>query len=140
MDRINIRDAIGSDADGLAQNCFTKNTVEEVRERLAFYNELGDDGHLFVADLDGEVIGTASVRSQNKEADINSVVVNLHYHGKGVARRLLEYVEQMANDRGISSLSIGAYSGSDAKKVYKKLGFVEESESDGITRLRKNII
>ena len=110
-----------------AENAFR---VEAVRKR----------GEIFVAQSDGELLGTAVlVRSGNElrqiartgEAEIHLVAVKSSARRRGVAEALLHACEQRAVEIGIDSLVLSTQASMvAAQRLYEKLGFRRNPERD----------
>lgn len=71
---------------------------------LSDYAALAAEGKVWVAELDGQVVG---VLVQYETADgfyIDTVAASPHTHGTGVGRALLEFAEGEARGRGFESI------------------------------------
>jgi GNAT superfamily N-acetyltransferase len=71
----------------------------------------------FVASVDGRVVGTASLNGQR----VTSVYVHPDYQGRGIATKLMDALENVANTQAQRTLSV--QSSVTAKKFYAKRGF-----------------
>ena len=129
-----IRPIRRGDAANLQANCFSGNTLEEVRQQI---ESLLDDlagGHTLrlVAEVDGTVVGSADLvrethRLKRHRAEWAGVVVCGPYQGRGIARALLQETLRQAASWGIELLMVGARGGTPAEEVYRHLGFREHS-------------
>jgi len=83
---------------------------------------------LFVAELDGVIVGTVQVGmqqmpNQGHRADVKKLLVKEAARGRGIARQLMERAEQEAAQCGKSVLVLDTATGSPAETVYRKLGW-----------------
>ncbi|MBN1923219.1 MAG: GNAT family N-acetyltransferase [Nanoarchaeota archaeon] len=68
--------------------------------------------------VDGDkVIGTGNLEGN----EINTVFVNPKYHGKGIGRKIMEHLEEIAKKKGYKSIKLPA--SVTAKRFYEKLGY-----------------
>ena len=110
-----------------AENAFR---VEAVRKR----------GEIFIAETDGELLGTAVlVRSGNElrqiakagEAEIHLVAVKSSARRKGAAEALLHACEKRALELGVNSLVLSTQASMvAAQRLYEKLGFRRNPDRD----------
>ncbi|MGE8351880.1 MAG: N-acetyltransferase family protein [Pseudomonas protegens] len=91
---------------------FTTDAVRQLMQRR----------QMFVALVDGELLGTASLDGRA----VRSVFVDPAYHGHGLGRQLMAAVEQAALDAGLTSLVVP--SSVTAEGFYARLGFVRVRE------------
>jgi GNAT superfamily N-acetyltransferase len=91
---------------------FTTDSVRQLMQRR----------QMFVALVDGELLGTASLDGRA----VRSVFVDPAYHGCGLGRQLMAAVEQAALDSGLTSLVVP--SSVTAEGFYARLGFVRVRE------------
>ncbi|MDD1022348.1 MULTISPECIES: GNAT family N-acetyltransferase [Pseudomonas] len=94
------------------QASFTTDSVRQLMQRR----------QMFVALVDGELLGTASLDGRA----VRSVFVDPAYHGHGLGRQLMAAVEQAALDSGLTSLVVP--SSITAEGFYARLGFVRVRE------------
>jgi N-acetylglutamate synthase-like GNAT family acetyltransferase len=73
---------------------------------------------VYVAVIDGVVIGTASLHSRV----VRSVYVDPQHQGKGVGARLMDTIEQLAREQTIDTLSVPA--SITAQAFYQQRGYV----------------
>lgn len=85
--------------------------------------------HLFVAeDAAGRICGTLSLvtdmpDNQPHRADVSKMLVHRRARRQGIAERLLRAVQQCARDLGRTTLVLDTVTGSDASRVYERLGW-----------------
>ena len=104
-------------------------TVEALKEFVDFYNpdevrhipERG--GHSYVAELEGEIIGCASICPYENEGEsiIEAFYVRADMEGKGVGRRLLETLE--ADEMFLNTKRTVVSSSITAHEFYHKFGY-----------------
>ena len=83
---------------------------------------------LFVAELDGQVIGTAQLHFAQRpnarhRAEVAKVIVGRAYRRRGVARALLAAIDALARDEARTLLVLDTETGSDAENLYRALGW-----------------
>lgn len=129
---ITIRPVAREDVADLRENCFSMNTLEEVKERVENTIQMLEEekGIQLVAEMDGMVVGTATL-SRNSHplyahrAEVGGVVVRGDYQRRGIARRLIARCSTHAASMGVEILEIGTRGGTPAEEVYRRLGFIE---------------
>lgn len=128
---VTIRPVLLSDAEALHQNCFSRNTREEVAAALQSHLDAmaAGDALRLVAIVDGAAIGNALLlrRShplQRHRAVLADLVVTVAWQGKGVARQLVDALAEQAGALGISLLETSCRGGEAAEAIYPRLAFV----------------
>ena len=100
----------------LARTYSPSHIAERLRER-----------EVFVAVLDGRVIGTAGL----KDDAVRSVFVTREHQGRGIGQALMRHVEALARSRDIRRLTIPASAA--GRPFYQSLGYHElHTEKQGI--------
>lgn len=85
--------------------------------------------HLFVAeDEAGRICGTLSLvtdmpDNQPHRADVSKMLVHRRARRQGIAERLLRALEVKARELGKTTLVLDTVTGSDASRVYERLGW-----------------
>lgn len=85
--------------------------------------------HLFVAeDQAGRICGTLSLvtdmpDNQPHRADVSKMLVHRRARRRGIAERLLKALEAKARELGKTTLVLDTVTGSDASRVYERLGW-----------------
>jgi GNAT superfamily N-acetyltransferase len=88
-----------------------------------------DGTRVVLAAFDGEsLLGTAQLvpspmPNQPHRGDVAKVLVHRSARGKGVATRLMQQIEAEARSRGITVLVLDTVTGSDADRLYTRLGW-----------------
>lgn len=100
-------------------------------ETLAIHlnNLLLSDQLVAVAELNGKVVGEVEVIFSKEPvngkpmriAHIDVIEVHPDYRGRGIGRALIEFVEEVAGERGVEMLTVQP--DEEAKGFYKRLGF-----------------
>lgn len=130
-----LRDVREGDAEALSQLLteFTHlpTTSTQIHQRLARSRGIE---HPILAELDGLVVGFASLRLVNylgedaPYAEISELFVSEHYRRQGIARALMTELEVRARAAGASNLAVLAAADNDmAVALYRTMGFQEFS-------------
>ena len=100
----------------LARTYSPSHIVERLRER-----------EVFVAVLDGRVIGTAGLKNDA----VRSVFVICEHQGRGIGQALMRHIEELARSRDIRRLTIPASAA--GRPFYQSLGYRDlHREKQGI--------
>ncbi|WP_413990612.1 N-acetyltransferase family protein [Labrys okinawensis] len=83
---------------------------------------------LFVAALDGEIVGTVQlcpvpIENQPHRADVAKLLVHRRGRQRGIARALMAALEDRARAEGRTLLTLDTTTGSPAERLYQKLGW-----------------
>ena len=90
----------------------------------AFDAHLAAAEHVWVAEVDGVVVGLAGLLLEDGQAELEPVVVSASSRGRGVGRLLAETVVAAARDRGYRQLRVRpAGRNTDAIRFFHALGF-----------------
>lgn len=89
--------------------------------------ERGDTA-LLVAEHNGEIVGTvqlglAQMPNQPHRADLKKLLIHRKARGLGLARKLMEAVEEEARNRRKTLLCLDTATGSPAEAIYTHLGW-----------------
>ena len=80
-----------------------------------------------VAEADGKIVGCCGVTDICGDGDINNVVVDEAYRGKGIACMMMGELLKRGEEMGIVNFTLEVrVSNAPAIHVYEKLGFVSE--------------
>lgn len=129
------------DVKDMWENCFSRNTPEEIKERIQRDLDGFEDRTHFhvVAEVNGVVVGTLGCGRGNKYmfyANLGDFVIHPDYQGKGLARKLLNKIKEMIKDTPIKTLQIQCgEENDDIKNKYISLGFTEVFHSNGLIYL-----
>jgi ribosomal protein S18 acetylase RimI-like enzyme len=69
-------------------------------------NSVGNE-EIFVAEIDGQVVGVVSVEDRGAELEVVDIDVTMRFQNRGVGTRLVEYVEDIARQRGKVTVTLG---------------------------------
>lgn len=92
----------------------------------------GEDQTMFVAEVDGEVVGFVSVGerehfSGDTDGYVGELVVAEGHSGVGIGGRLMEQAEAWARGRGLGHLTVETGAANEnARGFYTARGYVEE--------------
>ncbi len=91
---------------------------------------LADNVVLFVAEEDGNLVGTVQLAPATKanalhRAEVQKLMVHRDYRSRGIGRRLMELAEQTAKEIGSTLLVLDTRRGDVASTLYRKLGYIE---------------
>ncbi|AFL94564.1 GNAT family acetyltransferase 1 [Thermococcus cleftensis] len=121
----------GENLKGSLYERYTKGGPWTSVETLAVHinNLLLDDQLVAVAELDGKIVGEVEVLfseepvlgRQMRIAHVDVIEVHPDYRGRGIGRALVEFVEDVARERGAEMLTVQP--DDEAKGFYERLGF-----------------
>jgi GNAT superfamily N-acetyltransferase len=104
----------------------------------AFWRDVADDvaagrRALLIAEDDGGVVGTVQLvleqpENQPHRADLSKMLVHRRARRRGVGAALLEAAEQTARDCGKTLLVLDTNTGSDAERLYARMGWSRVGE------------
>ena len=94
--------------------------------RASFANLLGrDDASLWVAAVDGNVVGYAVVWYVLREAELGNLAVASGWRRRGLGRTLLDWVLDKARGRGVERIYLEVRaSNRGAQELYERRGFL----------------
>lgn len=85
-----------------------------------------------VAEIEGQVVGSAGMTNICNEGNIDNVVVAEGFRGQGIARKLLQELLALGEREGVEAFTLEVrVSNTVAIHVYEKLGFVSEGIRPG---------
>jgi GNAT superfamily N-acetyltransferase len=85
---------------------------------------------LLVAEIDGEIVGTAqlelAMRANGRHrAEVNKVLVHPHWQRQGIGRQLMTEIEAVARREGRTLLHLDTREGDASNLAYRALGWTE---------------
>lgn len=90
------------------------------------YAALTAEGKVWVAELDGQVVGVLVQYETDDGFYVDTVAALPQKHGTGVGRALLQFAESEARSRGFQSIYLCTNSKMTENQVlYPKIGYVE---------------
>ena len=95
--------------------------------------EAGARGAVLVARLDAAIVGTVQLHpswapNQPHRGDIAKLIVHRRARGRGIARALMQRVEQLAHANGFTLLMLNTRSGGPPERLYASLGWTRSGE------------
>ena len=91
-----------------------------------------DYARYLVAELDGEVVGSAGMRIIAGEGNIDNVVVESSHRNKGIAGRLVGELIRLGEEEGVRDFTLEVRVGNaPAIRVYERAGFKSEGIRPG---------
>ncbi len=91
---------------------------------INYYSKIGK---IFVAEIDRKVIGFVIIReeyyNEGKRLMIEELVVNGEYQGKGIGKKLMNYIEAYCKKKGILSIWLITNKKAAAFKFYKRIEY-----------------
>ena len=127
----------------LAESDFLERFPDEfnlsVEEEKAWLRQVGerDDAMGLVAEVDGRIIATGGAQSSKFRRDAHhayiGVIVRKAFWGQGVGRRLLEFLLDWGQSRGLRKMYLIKVFDDNTRaiRLYKSLGFIEEGRLRG---------
>lgn len=110
------------------------------KDNVARVVEIAKAARIFVADLNGQIIGTAAVELSNESkypefptnsAYVRAVAVDAQYRRQGIGTALMQSIENLANLFGKTSLVLRTFETMvEAQKMYEKYGFKRAPDMD----------
>ncbi len=97
----------------------------------AYWRGVVTDGVILLAVMEeGRVVGTVQLALAEKanarhRAEVQKLMVLTEFRGRGIARRLMERLEEIAVEHGRSLLVLDTRRGDVAESLYHKLGYIE---------------
>jgi len=131
--KVFIRSVQETDAEDMWENIYSRNTPNEVKERIAKSIKRINEGNLIqlVAVIDSQVIGTIQL-IQNEHPMryhrwlLADFVVNPLFQKQGIGKKLFHEVKkEVLESHDASIIEVTTRGGTIAEKVYKKIGFIE---------------
>ena len=109
-------------------------------DSVTWHEQMLDEGHLFQAVVDDELIGGAILfLSENKESlYIGRIFVDSLHHKKGYGISLMKLVENLYSDVKEINLDTPIWN-IRTNSFYKKLGYSELKQEDGFSFYQKKI-
>ena len=131
---ISIREARPADSPAIARlisQLGYPSTEEEISQRLAVLSRLPE--HVtFVAEVDGQIVGLTgaymdyALEISGSYGRLMGLVVEDRFRGRGIGKRLLEFVEGWLRDRGAARITLtSGKQRADAHRFYRNLGYEE---------------
>lgn len=85
-----------------------------------------------VAELEGKVVGGCGFTNSCNEANIDNVVVDADFRGRGIARKMLQHLMELGESAGVTAFTLEVRAGNEvAIHMYETLGFHSEGIRPG---------
>lgn len=94
-------------------------SVAAITEQLEHYNYQ----YYFVSDTTGNKVGFLAFYQKGNELYLSKFYLQKAQRGKGIARDMLQFAIQRAQEQGLSSITLNVNKNNNAVSVYEKLGF-----------------
>jgi ribosomal protein S18 acetylase RimI-like enzyme len=105
------------------------------RYRDTFGFALGRGHGMFVATIDGRLVGIATEHQQDPYGHMLGIIVDERYRGRGVGRALLDRLISWAKNEGFAHLSLTVFPHNErALALYRSSGFIELERLPGGVR------
>lgn len=98
-----------------------------------YIKDISEVRNIYVAEHNNKIVGTASLDKNT----VYTVFVDPEYHGQGIGKKLMDYIEKVAKKKNIPLLKVPA--SITSVKFYKKLGYVKVGEKT-LDGFGKNVI
>lgn len=131
------------DVNDMWENIFSRNTPEEIKQRIQQDLDGFEDKTHFhiVAEVDNVgvgILGCGRLNKYSRFAILNDFIIHPDYQGKGLARKLLIKMKELLT--GVDTLQIQCDTDKDEiKNKYVSLGFTEVFKSSDSIYLMQNI-
>jgi GNAT superfamily N-acetyltransferase len=107
----------------------SKAEAESFFEKVAEGVERGER-ILLAAFVDGDLLGTVQIvtatpPNQPHRADVAKLLVHRSARGQGLAKRLMEHVEEASRAAGKTLLVLDTVTGGDAERLYMRMGWTK---------------
>ena len=133
-EKVNIRPAEVKDAKDIAETesltlgaeSWTENGITETLKR---------NGHYFVCEIDGQIVGHGGFTAVLDEGDITNIAVRPEFWRKGLASKILEAMITFASEKNLAFLTLEVRSqNTPAIRLYEKYGFTVRGERKNFYR------
>lgn len=91
-----------------------------------------DYAYYYVAEEEGRIVGCCGIRNLAGEGEITNVAVAAGFRGRGIGRKMMEYMLKEASCHGIGDCTLEVRTGNTpAIRLYESLGFKSEGIRPG---------
>ena len=133
-EKVNIRPAELFDAKEIAE---TENLTlgAEGWSENGIIETLKRNGHYFICEVDGKIVGHGGFTTVLDEGDITNIAVRPEFRRKGLASKILEAMISSASEQNLSFLTLEVRSqNTPAISLYEKYGFTVRGERKNFYR------
>lgn len=93
---------------------------------------LNDGGEIYLAECEGEIIGTLALMYRGSELEVTKMSVDERFQGQGIGKRLMEFTLQRAQEMKPKKIFLLTSSSLEAANgLYEKSGFVSVPLHEG---------
>ncbi len=133
-EKVNIRPAEAMDAKEIAETESLTLGAEAWTES-GIAETLNRNGHYFIVEVDGKIIGHGGYTIILDEGDITNIAVRPEFWRKGLASKILETMINDAKQQNLSFLTLEVRSRNTAAiNLYEKYGFTVRGERKNFYR------
>lgn len=99
--------------------------VPKFQSSAAMMEQIRDGYEYFAMQQDGELIGYTAVQAQPEAGRlfISKLYLHAHARGRGTGRAAMEFLEQIARQRGLGLLWLTVNKENPAVQAYRRMGF-----------------
>ncbi len=105
----------------------------KLKEVIAWLQGLDPNDEVYMAEIDGKVVGTCSLynyEDSTKQAEVGRIIVAENQRGKGLGTRMLEQISELAISKGILVLYANIKKDNiSSQRAFKKAGYVQQGET-----------
>jgi len=131
---VTVRPAIPEDNQAVSEVCAlgTATLRETYRPKLGAFIGESTPRQLtpLVAEFDGRVVGTVQYYIEGDRVHIVGLMVRPDFRRQGVARRIVEFLEDTARGTGLRCLSLNTVKQTGNVAIFRRLGFETISEGE----------
>ena len=102
-------------------------------QRTTIADAVASDGEILVAYSDGAAVGIGALRPlSGGVGEVKRMYVVPEYRGAGVAKRILDALEQLARERGFEAVRLDTHERlGEANRLYRGAGYREIEDYNG---------
>jgi GNAT superfamily N-acetyltransferase len=88
---------------------YKSSVQEETEEMLSTWTgpNRADSLELFVAEVEGRLVGCVRIEDRGEELELVDIDVVRELQRRGIGKRMIEFVEQLARERGKKAVTLG---------------------------------
>ncbi len=128
---------VGITRDGVEERWKNRHSPEKVEKMRAFIEGDNESARLFVARVDGKVVGVCRVSREENFNELNALYVLPDYLGQGIGTQLWNEAHTFLDARKVTYVYVATYN-ARAIRFYEKLGFIDTGGRVTEDRLRVN--
>jgi RimJ/RimL family protein N-acetyltransferase len=126
------------------EHAFSKEKIEFEQHKNWFYQKIGSHHcNYYLLKLGCQPVGSARVDfNEDSSEGVISFLIDPEYHGQGIGSLILKLLETKLKDDGLKELELIALvkiENSASLKIFRKLNYLEQTQSETIKRFTKRI-